>query len=484
MGIAFAAITAAGLLIALCLWFYRIHTRSRRDTRRKKTFWPWDRKNDDPEGGIGIENGYDYGRFGARGDGVKEDRVDGELPYPVYPASQALHVNGLPILASPYRPVQPRLHSIPDLERDLGRLQVANYVPGDVSSDDGSRANSRQGVTLTDPAVAPSPATGSWTVYGPEDGFQNPWPPLRTQSGHGLGIMDEKDPSFLEPPPLATGNETLPSMKLAQDGWAASLRSNIMNAFQAVVGAPPAVVEDNFTRAPERRAERTDENGANAALSRRNSLESKQAAHEPSDSDGLSADHVPVLLPDHDHDPSCLCEWLKQPQKPPLATDAFLGVPSPALIGGSPISIYAFSPNDLAPSPHLAIPPVPVSRAGSVSSLHHAIRRKQLQRGKSKKAAPRHTTLDRMYSSSQCSVGSEMSRAPSQASTASGPLSDQEQFAVRMLRERRKRVADAKRVAARESIRRRSVRLGSKRHGKSAVKGAGNRSPVQEESIV
>lgn len=453
------------------------------------------------EGGLGTEPSYDYGRFGSSGEEFKQLPMDGEVSYPQYPGN-TLHAdmigNGsqnLPIPASPYRPVPHHTQSIPDLVPALGLLQVMNYVPGDVSSDDGSRANSCQGVAVL-PPVLESPAAGQWSIYGPEDGFNNPWPPLRTKSRSGLGISNERDALPTSGNILATSyTDAEPTSAQAQEGWTASLRSNIRNVFQAVVRGGNTPPQDNLTRAPERMA------------SQRTSAQVPTVSQPTSpehvvDLD-LFADYVDADLPDandasqeHSHEPGCLCEWLKQRQQPTSQAevqDTDTKVLSPALFESqglgapSPTSMYAHSPAKDPSDAPFELPPIPMSRTGSASSLQQAIWRKQLRRGRSKKvSASRHTPLDRMYSSSSCSVGSEMSRTASRASSSAslgGPLTDQERVAHRMLAERRKRVLAAHRVAAKESLRRPSVRLGSRRHPKGVGKKVYNKSPLVEVSL-
>ncbi|EKM52275.1 uncharacterized protein PHACADRAFT_260536, partial [Phanerochaete carnosa HHB-10118-sp] len=158
---------------------------------------------------------------------------------------------------------------------------------------------------------------------------------------------------------------------------------------------------------------------------------------------------------------------------------------SPHLVVPSPLSHYDSSDGSVqgSPSPHFDLPQIPRSRRGSQSSLQQAIDRKRLQRGRSKKLVatprtPHHASTPLARTSSTCTVGSDMSRCASTDSAASGPLTDQERFAVHVLRERRKRVAASQRLAAKQSLSRPSVRLGSRRRRKT-----GPQTPAAETPI-
>lgn len=403
------------------------------------------------EDGLDAGKTYDYGRFGTWGSRQKE-RVDGELPYPQFPArilgaDEMLRVSQhFPVHASPFRPVIPHLQSVPDLTPNLGLLQVANYAPGDASSDEGSRVNSRQGTAA--PLKSAHSSAGEWSTYGPEDEFQNPWPPLRPRPRHGLGISDVSDSCSLSEASESSRSGARSAASL-QEGWASSLRSNIVNALHAVVGGQNASIEDSLpskervsrTASPEGPQEDTQSCNTSILLNPHGSTLDETCSASSGDD--------PVLEPQHDLD--CLCEWLNGKPKTTENLDVFRD-PSPDL-GCSEKDALASTVN---------LAPIPPLRTGSISSLQ----RKQLRRGRSKMFPPRHTVLDRMYSASNSSVGSDMSRSMSKASTTSGPLSDQEQYAVTMLRERRKRVMNAQRLAARQSVRRPTVRLGSRRQAK------------------
>jgi hypothetical protein len=343
------------------------------------------------------------------------------------------------------------------------------------------------------PPVLESPAVGQWSVYGPEDGFQNPWPPLRTKSRSGLGIINEGDISTTSHdfPATSRANVGSTSMAHAQEGWAASLRSNIKSAFHAVVGGGSAASQDNLTHAPERIASQRNSTQAPTVIQ---PTSPERAVDLDLVADYVDCDNLPGPSENshgHSHEPDCLCEWLKQRQQPAAEAgvqEADARVLSPALFESqglgapSPMSTYAHSPAKVPPDALFELPPIPMSRTGSASSLQQAIWHKQLRRGRSKKlSAGKHTPLDRMYSSSNCSVGSEMSRTAS--ASPGGPLTDQEKFAHRMLAERRKRVLAAHRLAAKESLRRPSVRLGSRRHPKGTGKKVYNKSPLVEVSL-
>ncbi|GJE98663.1 hypothetical protein PsYK624_148980 [Phanerochaete sordida] len=465
--------------------------------------WPWDRR--DAESGLPGEGAYDYGRFGAPSNEQKEqkDRVDGELPDPRFTGrsyAERQLANGLydiPITASPFRPVPlPHMETIPDLAPELGLLQVANYVPGDMSSDDGSRANSRQGVIGdVQPQPTASPAE-QWSVYGPDDGFKNPWSPLRVKSREGLGIVAEKDVTDAPAEDEAPKAEEHVGPPAPQDSWAASFRSNIAHAFQAVVGSASRASLASTTHAHDTDGQQTApaENPFDDPTSSMISLPGVEVTSDdptPRCTECLSPNDTAVIAPSGE--PQCLCEWLKQkqlPLPPSMQSHTHLAVPSPAPPSPhavSPLSRYSPSGSAQGSPGTFALPRIPTSRRGSQSSLQEAIDVKRLHRGRSKRAmgtprtprTPRPTTTPLVRAASTCTVGSDMSRCDSTASTSSGPLSDQEQFAVRLLKERRKRVADSQRTAARQSLSRPSVRLGSKRRRKT-----GPRTPETEESVV
>ena len=472
--------------------------------------WPWDRKNRDMENGLAAGGAYDYGRFGASNEEPKErkDRVDGELPDPRYTGrSYAEHqlAHGLydiPITASPFRPVPlPHMTTIPDLAPELGLLQVANYVPGDISSDDGSRSNSRQGA-VADAAPQPagaSPAVEEWSVYGPDDGFRNPWSPLRVRSREGLGIVEgDITDAPAEHEDQKSGEAA--SAPAPPDGWAASLRSNLAHAFQAVVGSTSRASLVSTSRAPEEQdsqAAPPDNPFDDPALPSVVPPDPEQDDPAPRCTQCLSPTDDAVLAPS-EGTPRCLCEWLAQKQLPlppsmQAHAHAHLAVPAPTP-GAAPSPAPAPpSPRSRcsspAGSPRFGLPLIPTSRRGSQSSLQQALDRRRLARARSRKltlAAPRTPRTPRpaatplVRAGSTCTVGSDMSRC---ASTEPGPLTDQEQYAVRMLRERRRRVADSQRLAARRSLSRPSVRLGSKRKGKGSGEEAGSQVPVAESAL-
>lgn len=460
LGIAFAGIALVSILVALVTWYYRIRSQSRREARSNKTRWPWDRNPDDVEGGANGGGQYDFGRLGAAGTTEKRD-VFRPLPYPsaVLGAEDAFRGFNPAILNSPYRTVHvPEAQSsVPDLAPDLGALQVTNYAPGDVSSDEeASRANSRQGNVpdISEPGHTP---TGSqWVEYRSDDGFSNPWPPFRAGSTMG---HDEKEVSE---PEADKSSAPQPPARPVQDGWAASLRSNIVHAFQSVVRAPTQTPDDHFTPLPNRRVEREkcgDIFGDEHAVD-----------EPPADADSLTS-------------------WIRSTVRAPEEQNSDIKLPSPALLhararlGPSPLarvpsSVYSVhSPaHSPLPAPDLTegsrildtLPELPLSRNAS-SCSQHTPHKHTSRAGKSRKS----TRLNRKYTSSYCSVGSDMSRSSSRASamsggpsrqnSVSGPLTDQERFASNMLRQRRKRVAEAQRLAAKQTLKKPSVRLGSKR---------------------
>ncbi|KAF8883567.1 hypothetical protein BD779DRAFT_829156 [Infundibulicybe gibba] len=155
----------------------------------------------------------------------------------------------------------------------LGPLQIANRVPGDTSA-----ASSRAGTAL---GMAPQDAYANGEFGTPMvgiarprflgldgDGLRVPWRGLSVKSINSRMRERGRDRVAADPrawehlPPLPMPGEADQDPHTREDeGWTASVRSNLVNAFNAVAAGLPSSKapltldheEDGFTRAPIRR---------------------------------------------------------------------------------------------------------------------------------------------------------------------------------------------------------------------------------------
>ncbi|KAI0937930.1 hypothetical protein AcV7_003263 [Taiwanofungus camphoratus] len=497
IGIAFGAIAAVAFVGVLFVWWMRIRRRTRHRALESTTTWPWDRdilgSSGNVEAGIDtstVHNGLglwdihepmrrepSHGLFGSGfTEGHHISSVDGSS-YPLPPAP--IHTDAR--LANPYPTIQ--IHSanssVPDLAPDLGRLQVANLMPGDVSSGDEA---SRAGSSLD---MAPMPRTLSSECGTPFEpmaggrprflglggsGLAVPWAPLRPRrqpsrmSGLGIEVTSEKDWVPL-PYPGDTHAQNGPEV----GGWAASLKSNLVNAFNAVVGASGTggSVSDHLTRPPHRRKRSRKSKRHESVetykgmLSRGSTMRSTGASvkdwtlEETRDGAGV----VHIRLPDVSDDVS---NWLSDTifendiQKPPTAVlkshnhELLSAHPTESVTRASSVySTMSLGSPELPASriatdpPRLpSIPPMsPTSTPCSTSHTRKSTRYRRHETRKKTHRSRRPTYMTRASSSHSAatSVGSEMS---CQSSARSERLTYAEEFAKKMLRERRKRVME------------------------------------------
>lgn len=503
VGIAFGVIAGLASLVTLVVWLIRTRSRARRQALRNTSTWPWDRDDNRIEDGCQDNRGHNPGfmfGLGFRGawvngmDEPKPSRWDKntiQRPPVIIDRQEILRsTHDVPMARSPYPTIQiPNAHgSVPDLAPDLGRLQVANYVPGDLSSNESSRATSRaSSVTNRSGRAMSNKSDRHWT-------------PPRVDTGLGLAIFEEKvhelDVTELSELPLP--GEVEMHQPEASNGWASSFRTNLANVMNVVVGgttAPPVtqVTAPSPTRT-ERRLSTQSRKGA-SFLSRRNSVHSGPTTRRNSLSNAARA--VPIRAPGmriHAADPHELVDRLTQVMydiaEGEETEDTCTGVekPAPAFVNNRDrndqayrmlsraSSVYSVMspPSDIAGEmqQQFTLPPVTsVSRTGSGTSFQQAVQleEKALHAHNSKRQVPprspqRPIMLRHGTSSSGDSMGSDMSRT---SSPGSEPLTDGEQYAQQVLRERRKRVTASRINNVKQSLRRPSVRLGSRRRGLS-----------------
>ncbi|KAH9851223.1 hypothetical protein C2E23DRAFT_733382 [Lenzites betulinus] len=477
VGIAFATIAGIGLVVAILAWWLRIRSRTRRCKLNRTTTWPWDSdrfggRQMSLEGGLGI-HGYEGSMIQRSALSSPDFGRGGHGAYPTFPAPPApVHTQG----SSPYVTVS--LHnahqSVPDLAPDLGNLQITNLAPGDLSGGESGRSNTALGMLHTYPTEYGTPFMPRRPCFlGVEDGgLDVPWGPLRVRrpgsvrttgrvpppAAHTADIMtfsaysEKFDTPLPYPGDISVSADTArpPASDNRQGSWAASIRSNLVNAFNAVVGASPSQIpivhaNDGFTRAPHRR--------------------------HPIPHDSLESDAGPATLMTRE-------ESVEPPAQDPFADNATVQIPLPAPVMGQ----YAYSGGLLGVSSQdesltrassvystITVDAPMVSRVEdvppqlpSIPSLSGADNadpsmtaeggvnpqdpfadnsgtqyRKQTRTRKY-----RRPTLLARHSSSQASTssaGSDMSRT---SSSASEHLTDGERFAKNALRERRRRVME------------------------------------------
>lgn len=403
------------------------------------------------------------------GDIEKDDPLHDNDAYPVPPAPALMQAgtrNNDPFVTIPLHEGE---QSVPNLAQDMGTLQITNLMPGDISGGEMSRASTAPGLadTYSDNYGTPFQPTRPCFKGLDGDGLGTPWAPLRPRKTNvGTRIREQEqqnettDTSSRLDLPLPYPGDSLAaaepqrqeSTRHSEESWAASIRSNLYNAFSAVVGGstsslPAAVTastQDGFTRPPERRrTPRTRkirgprENSASSIGSGTDwtleeTCEGRGVVHFGSDDDdrardpfaddvftppgtrtygkeNLAADTDPFRdSTDDDSHPASGSTETRRPSR--------VGLHPPRLP-----SIPDFS-DEGAKSP--------VKR-----DTHQTPYRKRTKR-------PRRPTLATRKSSSQASatsVGSDMSRT---SSASSGQLTDGERFAQRILKERRRRIME------------------------------------------
>lgn len=484
VGIAIGAIAGIISIMALAIWFTRTRNRAQRKAISNNSTWPWDRDDQRLEGGFG--HGFAF-RSAWVGGNDEPKRCDVRCPPGVVDKEHVLPSSyNVPVGHSLYPTVQvPGAHgSVPDLAPDLGRrLQIANLVPGDVSSGDSSRATSRANSIVRRSSMLSRRTAQHWTPP-PVDTASRP-----LENGYGLAIFEEKDITDLPQLPFPgqdLGQPMQPTVLSAQEGWAASLRNNVVNAVQSVLWSNPNAPDDTYTVRPTRGSRQSSLQGRAGGPSRRSSVRSKPPSRRNSTSGQL-----PPADPTYGADPEELADRLERAMyavseelegedttvlRPPAALikTRDRAAASESLSRASSVYSNASSGATRDPFASEAVPALPelpsLSRTGSDASFSQAVLGKGLSVRKSKRVSrvrgPRPALSRQSTSRSSCSVGSDMSRS---SSTASGPLTENERYAQRILRERRKRVTTAKMQSVKHSLRKPSVRLGSRRKGPGSI---------------
>ncbi|KAI0673231.1 hypothetical protein C8Q78DRAFT_710255 [Trametes maxima] len=494
IGVAFAAIAGVGLVVAVLAWWLRIRSRTRRRKLTRMATWPWDHdrfggRQLSLEGGLGI-HGYDPSMLQHSSyssptvtAGVYGGDDSASFPHAPLPA----HTLPTADTGSPYVTVS--LHgahqSVPDLAPALGVLQIANMAPGDRLSSGSGYASGSEGDCGRALGPANTFPAGYGTPFMPrrpcflgvaDGGLDVPWAPLRVRRSGTTGLhkptaaanpqTNEKrvdlaasdgadmtevkldDTLSLELPLPYPGDFAVPADAPShidpekREGWAASIRSNLLSAYNAVVGANPAQVAmtdagDAFTPAPRRIRKPLP------------LAPSTTSIFQEMDS-GTASNNIPVQDPFADNF-----------QVPPLAAvvslecSASTGLLCPPQ-GSLTRASSMYSSDSVDPPAHRVCDDPP--RLPSIASLSHSINdeagagpqaedfhgdtevlaqtaQPATQRRKKTRRHRRPTLLTRK-SSSQASAASDMSR------TSTEELTDGERFAKDALRARRRRIME------------------------------------------
>ncbi|KAI0819441.1 hypothetical protein BC628DRAFT_1402504 [Trametes gibbosa] len=470
IAIAFSVIAGIGLFIAILAWWLRTRSRTRRHKLNRTATWPWDNdrlggRQMSLEGGLGIH--------GCEGSMVQRSTISSpefgggsQCAHPAFPLPPApAHTQG----SSPYVTIS--LHdahqSVPDLAPDLGTLQITNLTPGDLSGGECSRTSTALGVLHTYPAEYGTPFMPHRPCFlGIEDGgLDVPWGPLRIRrprsfrtSGQApppaAHIADMNFPShsdkFDVPLPypgdisVSADSARPPASDHRQGSWAASIRSNLVNAFNAVVGASPSQVpitdgNDGFTPVPRRRHP-LPHGSFDPSMGIVHDGSSIPPPRDPFADD--AAVQIPLPAPltgQHAHGGGLLCVSLPEnslTRESSIYSNITVDAPIAKRVEDAPPqlpSIHSLSGAD-GERDLLAIKPPSLNRPAEDTSIQH---RKQTRTRRF-----RRPTLLARHSSSQASAssaGSDMSRT---SSSASEHLTDGERFAKNALRERRRRVME------------------------------------------
>lgn len=409
-------------------------------------------RGNQPPSPAGLETGFDAPPVhdeaaGAWGAGCLDavSPTDGRLP--TFP--QVAHT----LDTTPYQTVQ-LYHpnsSVPDLAPNLGVLQVANLLPGDISS---SAESSRASSVLSMVRMPPDCGTPYERMSGERPRFLAvqadvlplPWSPLHMRDKRAEAQRPKSTSSIseksLEPLPYPGD---APSSSVASSSWASSIRTNIVNVLNAVVRAPVAAhsAVDNLTNLPRRRPRSGDvgqQHGADM-LSREASTYSTRSDFKnalppasewtsiPLEDDPHEVPHAVAETPNGDG----LVSYSQQKHRLDIIEEYY----SLGALEDSP---------QLSGEPRL--PDIPqMSDSPSRSSLaivcEERAQRKstKYKKGSTRKKtrASRRPVVVARASSSFYSVGSDMSR---QSSASSQHLTAAEALAKRVLRERRRRVLE------------------------------------------
>ncbi|KAL1943352.1 hypothetical protein VTO73DRAFT_4427 [Trametes versicolor] len=494
IGLALAAIAGLGLVVAILAWWLRIRSRTRRRKLNTTTAWPWDHdrlggpRQMSLEGGLGIHgyHAHSPSLFGGEGGpGFPTGHIPHDLsrfPSPLPPPAAHTAQMGSPYVTIPLHGAH---QSVPDLAPDLGTLQITNLVPGDLAhgSDSGHQTSAALGVQHTYSADYGTPFLPHRPCFlGVENGgLEVPWGPLRVRRS-GTRASEAASQSHSEklelplpyPGDIASAADTCPPASDARQGsWAVSIKSNILHAFNAVVGARPSqVAGDCFTPAPQRHNHRgwgRTSSSPSRALPGFSRTSTDNASIAPyvwtlqdaengarsvdvpaQDPFADNAQIPPVSLPvPRDHTSGLLCP--SHPDESLTRASSMYSTasadPSIARIGDEPPQLPSI--NSLSgSSTDVQIPPV----SGRGPQPRKKTRRQR-----------RPTLLARQSSSqhSTSSAGSGMSRT----SSACSELTDGERFAKDALRARRRRVMEMS--VGRVKTRRARGMTRSGKHGKA-----------------
>ena len=441
IGVILGAIVGFVCIVAFIAWFFRVCLQRNEESESSEP-WPWDKEDRDRrlESGLQDPHGLDEGRWPVHSmlakrppaEEVGYSRQDAfGIQYPIGavikdgvvhgtprssllqggPLHPALH--GTPkSIRTPFVPVLNPHQSVPDLAPDIGRLQVTNHVPGDVSSgDESSRANSRQGLEV------PKPHGSTLRVLNRDNGVMMnvPLTPMQHKSPHR-----RNNPCLTDAPLPFPGQTQRKLSEISQTsqksvGWAASIRSNIANAFNVVVGSQSSTGSVDQHPAS---------NTANGPASDRLQIPVVRLEHVDDDNSRGYWDDLSAWMSNQSFTP-----------QPPAATPARLTDPYSQI----PAALTRRTPKLNNTAPKSPVPPPLCRTTTSESALDaqecrqelNAIRRSQkIKRGMITKAPLTGGT-------SSLSVASSVSRT---SSASSGPLTEQEKLARKVLRERRRRV--------------------------------------------
>ncbi|KAI0758824.1 hypothetical protein C8Q74DRAFT_1221464 [Fomes fomentarius] len=484
VAIALGGFVAVGIIILLLSWWIRTRLRNRRLREEQAAEWPWAAYSPNPpqdstlEGGLGIHGQglqcWDSSRMLKEpfGDIEKDDPLHENDAYPVPPAPALMRArtrNNDPFVTIPLHDVGEQ--SVPGLAQEsVGTLQITNLMPGDISGGEMSRASTAPDLahTYSDNYGTPFQPTRPCFKGLDGDGLATPWAPLRprkTKVGTRIREQEQNEAADISPTldlPLPYPGDSLlaaaqprkqeTSTRHSEESWAASIRSNLYNAFSAVVGGstsslPAAVTastQDGFTRPPERRstprtrkvrgprANSASSIGSGTDWTLEETCEGRGVVHFGSDDDHRARD---PFTDDVFSPPETRTYGEAHLAADP---DPFRDYTDDSFHPGSG-STETRRPSRVGLHPP-RLPSIPDFSDEGAKSLvkrdtHQTPYRKRTKR-------QRRPTLATRKSSSQASatsVGSEMSRT---SSASSGQLTDGERFAQRILKERRRRIME------------------------------------------
>ncbi len=432
----FAVLAGFALVVSLVVWFTKIRAKSRRQELVERTAWPWDHNDRQ------IEDGYYTGSYYGQ-DEKSAPSIHSVLPLPpgLVGRDEIMHdSHHVPMPQSPYRLVSNELHqSVYDLAPEMGSLRVANYVPGD------SRATSRLGMIAGQQSGSTEGPNTSLDDFGM---LKHPWPSARNNSDKSTIPEEKKDPYYFSNDEYARQSGGMPDAKAPSDTWVSSLRSNIFNAFQVVVGGNTSTAsqDDCYTAEPVK-VNPASRQGAQA-MSRQSSAQSQTAQSCYTSSAGRVIDL------------NNQSTWLSGAAYQRHAGDPELNLPVPPLAmvkdrdrgtlsRASSVYSTASASRVEPPSTGFGLPHIPMSRSGSQSSLQQAFRGRDLDHAAAESSREQ---IGEQAGSIRNRAQSVMSLISETASSHSEAWTDQEQFASSVLKERRKRSSDVHEATSEDNI--------------------------------